>query len=101
MMSQQQPLVLCPESPLTQHDDLNGIPVSDIRIHELFTALEDNNAGSIPLEVVKRFYDNLEHFGLDLSDWEVENRIAKYSSIVNGALTYEEFSCFILALAQW
>ncbi|AIO02506.1 hypothetical protein LPMP_353700 [Leishmania panamensis] len=82
-------------------NNIGGLPVTDNRIQELFDSLDVNHSGAVPVEVVKNFYVGLEHYGLNLSEKEIDETVRKHAATHDDTLTYEEFACFVLSLAQW
>ncbi|KAG5464941.1 hypothetical protein GH5_00397 [Leishmania sp. Ghana 2012 LV757] len=82
-------------------NNIGGLPVTDNRIQDLFDSLDVDHTGMVPVEVVKRFYMGLEHYGVDLSDKEIDATVRKYATTHDDSLNYEEFACFVLSLAQW
>lgn len=82
-------------------NNIGGLPVTDNRIQELFDNLDTEHTGVVGFEAVKQFYLGLEHYGLEPSDREAEELVQKYASTYSDALTYDEFSCLVLSLAQW
>lgn len=82
-------------------NNIGGLPVTDNRIQELFDSLDTEHAGVLHVERVKEFYCSLEHYGVEQSDKEVDALVRKFMSTKDDYLTYDEFSCFVLSLAQW
>lgn len=82
-------------------NNIGGLPVTDNRIQDLFDSLDVDHSGTVSVEVVKKFYMGLEHYGVDLSDKEVDETVRKYATTYDDSLTYDEFACFVLGLAQW
>ncbi|EPY23937.1 hypothetical protein STCU_00591 [Strigomonas culicis] len=81
--------------------NIGSLPVTDNRIQELFETLDEDQSGTLPVQKVKTFYMNMEHYGLDPTDVEAEKKIRKYANTFPDALTYDEFACFVLSIAQW
>eukprot|EP00796_Vickermania_ingenoplastis_P008175 gene8175-5704_t len=82
-------------------NNIGGLPVTDNRIQELFDSLDSEHTGAVSLDAVKQFYLGLEHYGLEPSDREVDELVRKYATSTPDSLTYDEFACFVLGLAQW
>ncbi|CBZ26215.1 conserved hypothetical protein [Leishmania mexicana MHOM/GT/2001/U1103] len=82
-------------------NNIGGLPVTDNRIQDLFDSLDVDHSGAVSVEVVKRFYMGLEHYGVDLSDKELDEMVRKHAATHEESLNYEEFACFVLSLAQW
>lgn len=82
-------------------NNIGGLPVTDNRIQDLFDSLDVDHSGTVPVEVVKKFYLSLEHYGVSPTEKEVDEKVRKYAMTSEDALTYDEFACFALSLAQW
>jgi len=82
-------------------NNIGGLPVTDNRIQELFDSLDAEHIGTVSLDSVKAFYMGLEHYGLEPSESEVDELMRKYARTEADSLTYDEFACFVLSLAQW
>lgn len=82
-------------------NNIGGIPVTDNRIQDLFDTLDKDHTGTVSVEDAKAFYHSLEHYGLEPSNSDVDAAVRKFSTTKEDSLTYDEFSCFVLSLAQW
>ncbi|CCW69266.1 unnamed protein product [Phytomonas sp. Hart1] len=82
-------------------NNIGGLPVTENRIQEIFDALDVEHSGTVSIDVVKDFYTSLEHYGLELTEKEVDALVRKYANTKDDSLTYDEFACFILNLTQW
>ncbi|CCW61152.1 unnamed protein product [Phytomonas sp. EM1] len=82
-------------------NNIGGLPVTENRIQEIFDALDEGHAGTVSVDVVKDFYYSLEHYGLELSDKEVDGFVRRFANTHKDSLIFDEFACLILTLAQW
>ncbi|KPI85683.1 hypothetical protein ABL78_5263 [Leptomonas seymouri] len=82
-------------------NNIGGLPVTDNRLQELFNSLDTEHTGAVSLDVVKGFFNNLEHFGVPFSDKEVDEMVRKHSATKDDSLLYDEFACFMLRITQW
>eukprot|EP00796_Vickermania_ingenoplastis_P008169 gene8169-5698_t len=99
-MSQENQVALPAEE--NQVADYNSnLPVTENRIEEVFNQLDVENAGVVRFEEAVDFYLSLEHFGLEPTKEDAEQFISRFAATTPGALTYDEFACFILSIAQW
>ena len=82
-------------------NNIGGFPVTDNRIQDLFDSLDTEHTGTVSMDVLKKFYMSLEHYGVNPTEKEVDETIRKYAMTNSDSLTYDEFACFVLSLAQW
>lgn len=82
-------------------NNIGGLPVTDNRIQDLFDSLDTEHTGTVSMDVLKKFYMSLEHYGVNPTEKEVDETIRKYAMTNSDSLTYDEFACFVLSLAQW
>lgn len=82
-------------------NNIGGLPVTDNHIQALFDSLDTEHTGTVSVDVLKSFFNSLEHFGVLFSDEEVNAMIRKYTTTNDDSLTYDEFACFVLRIAQW
>lgn len=82
-------------------NNIGGLPVTDSRIQAVFDSLDMEHNGTVSVDAAKQFYSSLEHFGLNPSDEEVDRLVRRYAQTSPECLIYDEFSCFVLSLAQW
>lgn len=92
-------VVEAPSSELVQYN--SNIPATEERIREIFTQLDVENAGAVRFQEAVEFYLALEHFGLNPTEEDAVKYISKYATTLPEALTYDEFSCVLLSIAQW
>lgn len=81
-------------------NNIGGLPVTDDRLRELFKSLDKNSNGMLSLDEVKTFYASVDHYGLSPSEQEIDETVRKYSHTKNNCLTYDEFCCLVLKMAQ-
>lgn len=89
---------------LTQDElenNIGGLPITDNRIQEIFESLDTEHTQTVSIESVKDFLESVEHYGLEMSESQTDAYVRKYAHTFPDALTYDEFSCFVLGLAQW
>eukprot|EP00992_Anisonema_acinus_P013689 TRINITY_DN8876_c0_g1_i2.p1 TRINITY_DN8876_c0_g1~~TRINITY_DN8876_c0_g1_i2.p1 ORF type:complete len:107 (+),score=15.55 TRINITY_DN8876_c0_g1_i2:59-379(+) len=79
--------------------NIGGLPVTDNKLRELFHSLDSNGNGFLDFNEMKQVYMHMENYGLEPSEREVETHIMRYHN-GSGKVTFEEFSCIILAMAQ-
>ncbi|CCW69265.1 unnamed protein product, partial [Phytomonas sp. Hart1] len=82
-------------------NNIGGLPVTENRIQEIFDALDVDHSGAASIDVVKDFYTSLEHYGLVMSEKEIDGFVRKFGNTHKEALTFDEFACLILTVAQW
>lgn len=87
------------DNQLTEYN--SNLPVTENRIEEVFQQLDVEQAGTVRFEEAVDFYLSLEHFGLEPTQEDAEKYVGKFAATLPGALTYDEFSCFILSIARW
>lgn len=82
-------------------NNIGGLPVTDNRLRDLFDSIDVDHSGTVSVDAVKTFFNGLEHFGVVFSEKDVEGKVRRYAATYEDALTYDEFACFVLRLAQW
>lgn len=81
-------------------NNIGGLPVSQERLRELFDSLDTNRNGFLEFSEVKKFYATQNNYGLQWTDAQIEADVRKYSNRPDGKVTFEEFCCIVLHLAQ-
>jgi hypothetical protein len=81
-------------------NNIEGLPITENRLRELFNSYDTNQNGYLEMDEVKKIYKQYESFGLEPSDREVEEFIRKYAKSADNIVTFDEFCCIILNLAQ-
>jgi Ca2+-binding EF-hand superfamily protein len=81
-------------------NNIGGLAVTDVKLRELFDSYDTNQNGFLDFEEMKKLYKAQENFGLDPSDVEVESFIRRYAKSADNHVSYDEFCCLMLALAQ-
>jgi Ca2+-binding EF-hand superfamily protein len=88
---------------LTQEEldnNIGGLPVTDAKIREVFDQLDSSKNGFLEFNELKKWYRQFENYGLEYTDKEIDTQVRKYSKSEDGTVTYDEFACIVLALAQ-
>ncbi len=88
---------------LTQEEldnNIGGLPVTNQKIREVFDQLDSSKNGFLEFTELKKWYRQFENYGLDYTDKEIDAQVRKYSKSEDGTVTYDEFACIVLALAQ-
>eukprot|EP01012_Entosiphon_sulcatum_P067772 TRINITY_DN97594_c0_g1_i1.p1 TRINITY_DN97594_c0_g1~~TRINITY_DN97594_c0_g1_i1.p1 ORF type:complete len:105 (-),score=31.53 TRINITY_DN97594_c0_g1_i1:120-434(-) len=80
-------------------NNIGGLPVTDNKLRELFHSLDTNGNGFLDFQEMKEVYKSFDNYGLEYTDREIENHIMKYHS-GDGKVTFDEFACIVLSLAQ-
>eukprot|EP01063_Lacrimia_lanifica_P038218 TRINITY_DN805_c0_g1_i1.p1 TRINITY_DN805_c0_g1~~TRINITY_DN805_c0_g1_i1.p1 ORF type:complete len:131 (+),score=70.21 TRINITY_DN805_c0_g1_i1:59-394(+) len=82
-------------------NNIGGLPVTDVRLKELFNNYDKDGSGFLSRDEVRTLYSEFDNFGVSYSDREIDAVIAKYAIGENdGKVSFEEFSCIILSIAQ-
>lgn len=79
----------------------SNISMNDKRIMDLYSQLDVDRVGYIPVEIAAEFYLSLEHFGLDPTFEGALQCVEKFSTTSPGVLTQDEFACLIWSIARW
>ena len=80
--------------------NIGSLPVTEAALRELFNKYDVNKNGFLELNEVKQIYTSFENFGLEPTDKEVEGWIRKYAKSADNIVTFDEFCCLILSIAQ-
>ena len=81
-------------------NNIGGLPVTEGKLRELFDSLDKNNNGFLEFEEVKAFILAQENYGLEPTDSEIERMIRTYAKSADNHVSFDEFNCLVLALAQ-
>jgi len=81
-------------------NNVGGLAVSSDKIREIFDSLDVNRNGYLEFNEVKKYYETQENFGLAWDDKQIEADLRKYCFRPDGKVTFDEFSCIVLHLAQ-
>jgi Ca2+-binding EF-hand superfamily protein len=81
-------------------NNIGGLAVTNEKLRETFDALDTNRNGFLEFNEVKKYYEKQENFGLMWTDKQIEADLRKYTSRPDGKVTFEEFCCIVLHLAQ-
>jgi len=81
-------------------NNIGGLPVTETKLRELFDSYDKNNNGFLEFDEVKKFIKAQENYGLEPSDAEIERMIRTYAKSPDNHVSFEEFNCLVLALAQ-
>eukprot|EP00758_Cryptobia_borreli_P009499 Tbor_TRINITY_DN5487_c3_g1::TRINITY_DN5487_c3_g1_i1::g.24169::m.24169 len=89
---------------MTTYEDLdnniNGLPITEHKLRELFNDLDINKNGILDFVEVKKFYNSFDNFGLECTDKEITAQVNKYTSNPNVSFTFDEFCCLMLSIVQ-
>lgn len=88
---------------LTQDEvsnNIGGLAVTEDKLREIFESYDVNRNGYLDLNEVKKLYRDQESYGLEPTDAEAEAFIRKYAKSPDNQVTFDEFCCLWLALAQ-
>ena len=80
--------------------NIGGLPVTEPKLRELFDALDSSKNGFLEFNELKKFYQSFENYGIQYTDREIQEQLKRYAKRDDGAVTFDEFSCIILSLAQ-
>eukprot|EP01007_Sphenomonas_quadrangularis_P001235 NODE_2150_length_666_cov_162.529984_g1813_i0.p1 GENE.NODE_2150_length_666_cov_162.529984_g1813_i0~~NODE_2150_length_666_cov_162.529984_g1813_i0.p1 ORF type:complete len:103 (-),score=17.87 NODE_2150_length_666_cov_162.529984_g1813_i0:276-584(-) len=81
-------------------NNINGLPVTETRLRELFDQYDTNGNGFIDENEMKNIYKSFENFGVETSEDEVHSIVSKYSVRKDGKVTFDQFCVIMLSLAQ-
>ena len=81
-------------------NNIGGLPVTDPKLRELFEQYDVNKNGYLDFNEVKAIYKGFENFGLEYSDREIQDHIRRYAKSEDNNVSFDEFCCLILSLAQ-
>ncbi|CUG86011.1 Ca2+-binding protein, putative [Bodo saltans] len=81
-------------------NNIGGLPVTEPKIRELFDSLDINRNGVLEFNEVKKLYQSFDNFGIEYTDAEIENHLRKVAKSTDNTVSFDEFSCIILNLAQ-
>lgn len=81
-------------------NNIGGLPVTEPKLRELFEQLDVNKNGYLEFNEVKGLYKGFENFGLEYSDREIVDHIRRYAKSEDNNVSFDEFCCLILSLAQ-
>lgn len=81
-------------------NNIGGLVVTENRLRELFDSYDVNRNGRLEFNDMKKIYKSFENFGLEPSDKEVEESIRAFVKSDDNFVTFDEFSCIVLHLAQ-
>ena len=81
-------------------NNIGGLPVTEPKLRELFDSLDVNHNGYLEFEEVKNFYKTFDNFGVVPSDKQIESDIRKHANSPDNNVSFDEFCCLILSLAQ-
>lgn len=87
-------------TPEEMENNIGGLAVTEAKLRELFESYDANQNGYLEFDEVKKLYKNQENFGLEPTDAEVERAIRCYAKSPDNHVSFEEFCCLMLALAQ-
>ena len=80
--------------------NIGGLPITEGKLRELFDQMDVNHNGYLEFNEVKKFYKVYENYGLEPTDKEVEDAIRRYAKSEDNIVTFDEFCCLVLNLAQ-
>lgn len=81
-------------------NNIEGLPVTDHKLRELFDSYDVNHNGYLEFDEVKKFYRSFENYGLEPTDAEVERAIRVYAKSADNRVSFDEFCCLVLSLAR-
>lgn len=81
-------------------NNVGGLAVTSDKLREIFDALDSNRNGFLEFNEVKKYYEKQDNFGLDWKDKQIEADMRKYATRPDGKVTFDEFCCLVLHLAQ-
>ena len=87
-------------SPEEMDCNINGLPVTDSKLRELFDSYDINHHGYLDFSEVKKIYAGFDNFGLAYTDKELDAQIRKHSNNPDDIVSFDEFACLILSIAQ-
>jgi len=80
--------------------NIGGLPVSEPALRELFDKYDTTKSGYLEFNEVKKIYKSFENFGLEPNDKEVEGWIRRFAKSADNVVSFDEFCCLILSIAQ-
>jgi len=82
-------------------NNIGGLPVTEQRLREMFNTYDVDGSGFLEFAEVKDLYDKFDNFGVQYSEREIHEQIAKHTIGQNdGKVSFEEFCCIFLSIAQ-
>ena len=81
-------------------NNIGGLPVTEPKLRELFDSYDVNHNGYLEFSEVKKFYGSFENYGLAYTDREIEDHIRRHAKSADNIVSFDEFCCLILSLAQ-
>ena len=81
-------------------NNIGELPVTEPKVRELFDKLDVNGNNFLDFSEVKQFYKSFDNYGLMPSDAEIEAQIRKYAKRPDNKLSFDEFMCIVLSIAQ-
>jgi Ca2+-binding EF-hand superfamily protein len=81
-------------------NNIGGLPVTEPKLRELFDSLDVNRNGVLEFNEVKKLYKNFDNYGLEYTDAEIENHLRKVAKSTDNMVSFDEFCCIVLNLAQ-
>ena len=87
-------------SPEELESNIGGLPITENKIRELFDSLDTNRNGLLEFNEVKKFYKQFDNYGVQHSDREIEEHLRKHARSDDNTVSFDEFSCIVLSLAQ-
>ena len=81
-------------------NNIGGLAVTDDKLREIFEQYDVNHNGFLDFSEVKKLYKDQESYGLEPTDAEVESFIRRYAKSADNHVSFDEFCCLWLALAQ-
>jgi Ca2+-binding EF-hand superfamily protein len=80
--------------------NIGGLPITEPKLRELFDSLDTNRCGVLDVNDVKKFYKSFDNYGAVTSDREVEEQIRRYARSDDNTVSFDEFCCIVLSIAQ-
>ncbi len=87
-------------TPEELENNVGGLAVTQDKLREIFNALDTNRNNLLEFNEVKKYYEKQDNYGLAWTDKQIEADIRKYTNRPDGKVTFDEFCCLVLHLAQ-
>eukprot|EP01065_Artemidia_motanka_P006142 TRINITY_DN13007_c0_g1_i1.p1 TRINITY_DN13007_c0_g1~~TRINITY_DN13007_c0_g1_i1.p1 ORF type:complete len:314 (+),score=131.74 TRINITY_DN13007_c0_g1_i1:64-1005(+) len=86
--------------PAFRVQDVSDVPITDNELRSIFDKIDLNGNGWIDKKEFKEFYRDLESYGIEETDDELQHLLHGYNMLGDERLAYEEFAILMLKLAQ-
>eukprot|EP00756_Hemistasia_phaeocysticola_P039573 Hpha_TRINITY_DN16822_c0_g22::TRINITY_DN16822_c0_g22_i1::g.149854::m.149854 len=80
--------------------DVSDVPITDDELKEQFEKIDQNGNGWIDKGEFVQFYRELESYGVEETEEELAEILARYNMLGDNRLSFDEFAIIMLKLAQ-